>query len=303
MLTHLNFEKLKIFHIVYLNKSILKASQILNVTRSAVSQSLKSLEEELKFSLFIRDSKKFQPTSEADQLFQAINPFVNQLHTTLESLESGRKNPTGLLRIGAPMDLGSDHLTKIIGHFRKKYPEVTFEITLAIPIKQLDLLCAGKLDIAFIDNGDVHAAKYDVSFQSVMKEEFVMVASDKMIKAYKIGSRSGFQDLAKIPLVDYVSHGPVARMWFNHHFNKIPSKLNLVFSAESVRAVLNAISADIGIGVIPQRILSEGGSKHLHVIETVKKPFINQIMIARQVGRPKSFRETEFINFFREHTR
>ncbi|MES2801203.1 MAG: LysR family transcriptional regulator [Bdellovibrionota bacterium] len=165
MLTIQNFERLKVFHVVYLNKSILKASHILSVTRSAVSQSLKGLEEELKVPLFIRDSKNFQPTAEAEQLFLVINPFVNELHSTLQQIESGIKSPAGHLRIGAPLDFGSTNLTRLIGQFRKKYPLITFELVLAVPIKQLDLLCAGKLDLAFIDNGDIHSEKYPVSIQ------------------------------------------------------------------------------------------------------------------------------------------
>lgn len=297
MLTIPNFERLKIFHIVYLNRSILKAANVLNVTRSAVSQSLKALEGELGTLLFIRDSKKFQPTPEAEHLFQAINPFVNELHTALQHLESGIKTPVGRIRIGAPMDFGSAHLTKIIGKFRKKYPLVTFELHLAVPVKQLELLCEGKLDMAFIDNGDVHAEKYPVSIQTVMKEEFVMAATEKLFKEFQLQNTSA-RSFTEVPIVDYLHHAPVTRMWIKHHFSKAPIQLNVVFSAESVRAVLTAIAEDIGIGVVPHQLLVSE-FKHLKPIETSKKPFINQVMIARQQGKQTSFRETEFIRFYR----
>lgn len=299
MLTIPNFERLKTFHIVYLNKSILKASHVLNVTRSAVSQSLKGLEEELKIPLFIRDSKNFQPTAEAEQLFLAINPFVNELHTTLQHLESGIKSPIGHLRIGAPLDFGSSQLTKIIGQFRKEYPQVTFELILAVPVKQLDLLCEGKIDLAFIDNGDIHAEKYAVSVQSILKEEFVMVASDKNMKKFNLHRQPSLKDLAEVPIVDYLHHAPVACMWYRHHFGKVPQKLNVTFSAESVRAVLAAITEDIGFGIVPKHLLV-GEYKNLKIISTSKKPFENQIMIARQLGKIKTFRETEFINFLKK---
>src|SRR4051794_12486476 len=112
MLTLPNFERLKIFHLVYLNRSIQKASDLLHVTRSAVSQSLKGLEEEIGSTLFIRHSKKFQPTSQAEELFKAIDPFVSELHGALLRVEEGIKTPVGVLRIGAPTDLGSGMLTR-----------------------------------------------------------------------------------------------------------------------------------------------------------------------------------------------
>lgn len=295
MLTIPNFERLKIFHIVYMNKSILKAADVLNVTRSAVSQSLKGLESELGLPLFIRDSKKFQPTPEADHLFQTINPFVHELHSALQHLESGIKTPVGHLRIGAPLDFGSGILTQIIGKFRKKYPQVTFELILAVPIKQLDLLCEGKLDLAFIDNGDIHTEKYPVSIQTAMKEEFVMAASEKVWRELKLQNAS-YQSLIEAPIVDYLPHAPIARMWLKHHYSKSPGTLSIVYSAESVRAVLSAISSEIGIGVVPSHLI-EGSYKTLKVVETTKKPFVNHMMITRQQGKKASFRESEFMSF------
>jgi DNA-binding transcriptional LysR family regulator len=278
MLTIPNFERLKIFHIVYLNRSILKAANALNVTRSAISQSLKVLE--------------------AEHLFQTINPFVNELRSALQHLESGIKSPIGHLRIGAPQDFGSGQLTKIIGKFRKKYPDVTFELELAVPIKQLDLLCQGKLDLAFVDNGDIHAEKYPVSIQTVMREEFIMASSEKLFKEFKLQELTPAK-LLDLPIVDYLPYAPVTRMWIQHHFSKGPQNLKVAFSAESVRAVLNAISGDIGVGIVPHHLV-KSDFKNLKVIETFKKPFINQIMIARQLGRRPSLRETEFVKFCRQ---
>jgi len=298
MLTIPNFERLKIFHIVYLNRSIVKAADALNVTRSAVSQSLKSLEEELKLPLFIRSSKNFLPTAEAEHLFQTINPFVNELNSTLQHLETGIKKPIGHLRIGAPLDFGSDQLTKIIGKFRKKFPEVSFELELAVPIKQLELLCQGKLDLAFIDNGDIHAEKYPVSVQTIMREEFVMASSEKNFKDLRLHELTGAQ-LSNLPIVDYLAFAPVARMWIKHHFSKASQNLNVVFSAESVRSVLNAISSDIGVGIVPSHLITKE-FKHLKIVETAKKPFMNQMMLARQLGRRASLRENEFVKFCRE---
>jgi DNA-binding transcriptional LysR family regulator len=265
-----------------------------------VSQSLKSLEEELKISLFLRTSKKFQPTQEADQLFQAIDPLVTALHSTLEKIDSGHRQPIGHLRIGAPMDFGSGHLTKIIAKFREQYDEVTFELHLAIPVRQLELLSEGKLDIAFIDNGDVHADKFPVTIQTVMREEFVLATSRRMFERYKLREAS-FKAFAALPIVDYLHHGPVARMWFKHHYTKAPN-LNIVYSAESVRAVLTAILHGVGVGVVPKNLIA-GEFKELKIIETEKKPFVNQIMLARRLGKQPTLRESEFVSFYRKEIR
>lgn len=295
MLTLPNFERLKIFHVVYSNRSIQRAANLLNVTRSAVSQSLKLLEEELGTKLFIRDSKNFQASSEAEELFKTIDPFVSELQGALQRLEAGIQSPIGHIRIGAPMDFGSGHLTKLIGKFRKDFPEITFEILLAVPVKQLGLLCEGKLDLAFIDNGDIHASGFPVTVQNLIKEEFILVASPTTFKKFNLTAAT-VENIARVPVVDYLPHAPVTKMWFKHHFSKEPSDLKVAYSAESVRAVLNAVATDIGIGVVPNLLVS-GDFKHLKKIETARGRFINQIVIARQIGKRVTAREKAFIQF------
>ncbi len=301
MLTLPNFERLKIFHLVYQNKSIQKAADRAHVTRSAVSQSLKRLEDELGTKLFLRDAKNFKATPEGEALFRTIDPFVSDLNQALQKMDSGLKTATGLIRVGAPMDLGSNQLTKTMARFRQKYPDIRFELHLAVPIKQLEMLTDGKLDLAFIDNGDIHAGQFPVSIQPFLKEEFVLAASKALFKSAKLGSAK-FEDLSSLPFIDYVPHAPVTRLWFKHHFGKEPKNLLPVFTAESVRAVLNAISLDMGAGVIPERLIS-GEFSDLKIIETSRGRFLNEIVIARQLGRKANFREKEFIQFCKSELR
>jgi DNA-binding transcriptional LysR family regulator len=298
MLTLPNFERLKIFHLVFMNRSIQKAADFSNVTRSAVSQSIKKLESEIGNKLFIRDAKNFTPTPEGEELFRTIDPFVSELNLALQRLDSGSNSPAGVIRIGAPMDLGSNQLTFTINKFRKLYPEIKFELHLGVPIKQLEMLISGKLDLAFIDNGDIHAESFPVSIQPYLKEEFVLVGSTSSFKKHKLTTAS-YEALIEIPIIDYLPHAPVTRMWYKHHFNKVPQKLNLVFSAESVQAVLNSILADGGFGIVPYRLIANK-YESLKVVETKRGRFINQIVIARRLGERANFKEKEFIKFCRE---
>lgn len=80
---------------------------------------------------------------------------------------------------------------------------------------------------------------------------------------------------------------------------KDPIHLRTVFCAEGARSALNAIAADIGIGVVPERLLT-GEFEDLKIIETARDRFINQIAIARRLGQRPNFREKEFLRFCRE---
>lgn len=300
MLTIPDLNRLKVFYVVYMNKSIVRAANVLNVTRSAVSQSLKTLEEEIHTTLFVRDSKKVQATPAAESLFKLMGPFFQELESALHHIETGRKHPTGHLRIGAPLDFGSGHLTEAIVKFRNKYPAVSFEVVLGVPAKQLDLLTEGKLDLAFIDNGDLFSKSYPISIETVQREEFVLVASPKFYSE-KIGSDHSLSSLQKLPVIDYLPHAPVFRMWFKYHFGKSISDLNVVYSAESVRGVTKAVSMGMGVGVIPAHLAQSEKGERLKVISTDKnRAFINQITLALPLSKKLTYTEKAFISFYKD---
>jgi DNA-binding transcriptional LysR family regulator len=297
MLTIPDLNRLKVFYVVYANKSIVRAANVLNVTRSAVSQSLKALEEEVHATLFVRDSKKMQPTPAAESLFKLMGPFLQELESALQNIETGRRHPTGHLRIGAPLDFGSDYLTNVIGKFRLVHPTVSYELILGVPVKQLELLIEGKLDIAFIDNGDVFSKSYPISVETIQREDFILVSSANFYSEHIKGDHS-LSRLQSLSIVDYLPHAPVARMWFKHHFNKSITDLNVCYSAESVRAVLKAVSLGLGIGVIPSHLIGAEANP-LKVISTDKKNLVNQITLALPLAKKLTITEKTFISFLK----
>jgi len=300
MLTIPDLNKLKVFYVVYMNKSIVRAANVLNVTRSAVSQSLKSLEDETHTTLFVRDSKKVQPTQAADLFFNLMGPFLRELESVLHQIETGKKKPTGHLRIGAPLDFGSNHLTEVVAKFRTKYPTVTFEIILGVPVRQLDKLMQGELDLAFIDNGNVFLKNYPISVETIQREEFALVANAKFY-AENVKGKHSLSLLQSLPIVDYLPHAPVARMWFKHNFGKAISDLKVVYSAESVRAVVKAISLGMGVGVIPAQMIPKNKMEQFKVITTEKNAMINQITLALPLSKKLTYTEKAFISFYKNN--
>jgi len=111
-----------------------------------------------------------QPTAAADRLFKVIGPFQKELSAVLQSLEKGKKEPTGVIRIGAPLDFGSNHLIRVISKFRETYPKGSFELTLAIPKRQLDLIVDG----SWISRSSITAiffqAQYPIDAKTVLNE-------------------------------------------------------------------------------------------------------------------------------------
>lgn len=302
MLNIPDLNRMKVFYVVYTHRSLTEAAQALNITRSAISQSLKALEEELQTKLFIRDSKQVLPTAPAELLFRTIEPFIAELQTAIAQLETGKKDPVGHLRIGAPQDFGSTHLTEVIVEFHKKYPLITFELVLAIPVTLLEMLSESKLDMAFVDNGDFHAKLYPVSIVTVMKEKFVLVCSHRYFDEFIPRQSLKYEDLKHLNFIDYVHHAPVAKMWVKHHFGKSAPDLKVVFSAESVRAVIKATKGSIGVSVVPEHLIeADLKAGRLKIISVGGRDLVNHITLARRLERPTTAREKHFVEFYKKY--
>ena len=75
----ISFELYKVFYHVASTLSFSEASRQLFISQSAVSQSVKSLEQKLGHPLFVRNTKKVELTPEGETLFRHVQPAVSLL--------------------------------------------------------------------------------------------------------------------------------------------------------------------------------------------------------------------------------
>ena len=96
----INYELYKVFYYVATTLSFSEASKQLFISQSAVSQSIKALENKLEQTLFIRSTKRVQLTPEGEILLRHIEPAMNLIKRgetqLIESASIG-----GQIRIGA----------------------------------------------------------------------------------------------------------------------------------------------------------------------------------------------------------
>src|ERR1043165_8512436 len=98
----MQIESLKVFCDLAETESFTKAAQINNVTQSAVSQQISSLERQFKSLLIERSKKKFRLTREGQVLYE----FSKQIIQTYDALRSEER------RVGKSVDLGGRRIIK-----------------------------------------------------------------------------------------------------------------------------------------------------------------------------------------------
>src|SRR5476651_1434490 len=124
----MQIESLKVFCDLADTGSFTKAAQINDVTQSAVSQQISSLERTFKSLLIERSKKKFRLTREGQVLYD----YSKQIIQTYESLESKLQQIqniiSGTVRVATIYSVGLHDLPPYIKRFLKGFPTVNVHV-------------------------------------------------------------------------------------------------------------------------------------------------------------------------------
>ena len=111
-------------------RSFRAAASQLDVTPSALSHSMRQLEERLGVRLLHRTTRSVAVTDAGLRLLERLRPAISQISDALEDLNQERQRPVGRLRIYAIHLAASAVIAPIWGRFLSTYPEVHLELAL-----------------------------------------------------------------------------------------------------------------------------------------------------------------------------
>lgn len=101
----------------------------LGVSASAVSQSIRTLEERLGVRLINRTTRRVGLTDAGERLLERLRPTLAQLGDALEDMNSFRESPAGALRLSVSSLALSLIITPMMGPFLHAFPDITLELT------------------------------------------------------------------------------------------------------------------------------------------------------------------------------
>jgi DNA-binding transcriptional LysR family regulator len=111
------------------HSSFRAAASRLGVTPSALSHSMRQLEERLGMRLLNRTTRSVSVTDAGSRLLERLRPAISEIAGALEDLNQERERPLGRLRIHAIHLAAVAVITPIWGRFLSTYPEVHLELS------------------------------------------------------------------------------------------------------------------------------------------------------------------------------
>src|SRR3954454_4445705 len=108
--------------------SFTKAAAKLSVSQSALSHTIRGLEERLGLRLLTRTTRSVAPTEAGERLLRTVGPRFDEIDSELAALSALREKPAGTVRITATENAADTILVPKLAPLLREYPDIKVEI-------------------------------------------------------------------------------------------------------------------------------------------------------------------------------
>jgi DNA-binding transcriptional LysR family regulator len=151
MVVNLPTELLRSFTAIVDAGSMLKATERVFVTQSALSLQMKRLEDLVQISLFQREGRRLALTPAGHSLLGHAREILDANDRALQALSGDTL--AGPARIGFVQDFAETLLSGVLAHFTQLNPETQVQVRVGGSAELLDLMQAGQLDVVLCMSG------------------------------------------------------------------------------------------------------------------------------------------------------
>lgn len=234
-------EQYRIFNAVAEAGSFSGAAEKLFVTQSAVSQSVKQLEQTLGVTLLLRTSKGISLTQEGAVLYEYTSAALEMLNTGSRRLTLFNELKEGELRIAAGDTVSSYYLLPRLEAFHRAYPDIKIQVVNRVTREAVEMVKRGTIDLAF---GNLPIEEEGLVITPCLEVHDVFVAG-KGFEHLK-GKALSRAEIAALPLI-LLERKSNSRVFVDNEFLKSGSPLAANIELGAHELLLQF--AQIGLGV------------------------------------------------------
>lgn len=238
---------LQAFLAVARERSFTKAAAQLGVSQSALSHTIRGLEERLGLRLLTRTTRSVAPTAAGERLIRTVGPRFAEIDAELAALSELREKPAGTVRITAAEHPAEAILWPALAKFLPDYPDIKIEV--------------------IIDYGltDIVTERYDAGIRhgDIVAKDMIAVRIGPDMRSAVVGSPAYFtrrkkpktpHDLTAHDCINLrlPTHGGIYAWEFEKDGRELKVRVEgqLVFSNLGLR--LNAALAGLGLAYLPE---------------------------------------------------
>jgi DNA-binding transcriptional LysR family regulator len=130
MMTSPNFADISNFIAVVDAGGFRVAAQIMRISASTLSDSIKRLEADLGVRLLNRTTRSITPTEAGTRFLERVKPAFGEIEAAINDLRDDSSRPVGTLRLNVPVPVARHILPNIVPGFLEKYPGVRVDVVM-----------------------------------------------------------------------------------------------------------------------------------------------------------------------------
>ena len=258
------------FAVVAEERSFTRAAARLGVSPSALSHTMRRLEERLRIQLLARSTRSVSTTDAGERLLARLGPAIGEISNAVEDLGRLLDRPSGRVRITASRSAARMVITPVLPRFLATYPEIVVEV----------LIEPGLTDIV--------ARRFDAGIRlgESLEKDVVAVPVTGQLRMAVVGTPHYFaahpapstpHDLRKHRCINFrlISAGTIYKWEFEKGRHKVEVGVDgpLVFDDEGM--VIDAALAGLGLAYLieDQAALSVQAGALSRVLEDWCPPF------------------------------
>lgn len=290
---NVNFELYKVFYEVANSGSISKGSERLMISQPAVTQSIKTLENELGGKLFIRTPKGVILTNEGNELYQYIKEGMKYFVNGTNKFMSLKNLDSGVINIGATTTISEHYLMPYLKEFHELYPNIEINILNNLTDNLLKELRNGSLDIVVmaVPNYDIK----DLEINYIDDLHDIFIGSSK----YKNYYPNDIKELLKQDIL-LQKNPSVTRNNFNQFLKDNNLSCQPKMEVVSHALLTELAENDFGIALLTKEFITDKLGKTLFEIKTPINIPTRKLGYAIKKDYSISFPTTRFIELLKK---
>src|SRR5437588_3196865 len=247
---NLNLNDRVAFLAVARERSFTRAAAKLGVSQSALSHTIRGLEQRLGLRLLTRTTRSVSPTDAGERLLQTVGPRFEEIEAELAALSELREKPAGTIRITATDYAADTILWPKLAKFLRRYPDIKVEI----------IIDYGRTDIV--------AERFDAGVRAgeQVAKDMIAVRIGPDIRMAVVGSPSYFrkrsepkrpQDLIGHNCINFrlPTHGGLYAWEFEKGGRELKVRVEGQLVFNGTFQMLNAALAGFGVAYVPEDLV------------------------------------------------
>lgn len=244
---------LRTFVVLSETQNFTRTADRVHRSQSAVSMQIAKLEKLLGCTLFERDNRNVQLTTEGEKVRSYANQIINLSDNLLNQIKESEIE--GNINFGSPEDFATFYLPDILSDFVRAHPLVMLNVNCDLTLTLIKDFEKKRYDLIIIkqEPGNIH---HDA--KPLWREQLVWAGCDpkELNRTFKQSFKSYFNDSGYLPLI--LSPSPcVYRQYAIEALDKAGIPWKVIYTSQSYAGTIAAVKAGLGLTILPRNMLPE----------------------------------------------